>query len=252
MKTAVVTGASAGMGQAFVRHAVTVFPEIECYWLIGRREGRLCTLADELVGKQTVCMALDLCDEAAFTLMKEKLHDDRPELVLLINNAGCGYLGNVGEMPTELQTHMTNLNVTALTAVTSLCIPYMNRGARIINVSSIAAFCPNPRMTVYSSTKAYVSAFSSGLREELREKGVVVTVVSPGPMDTEFLTVGGIRGRSKMFETLPCCDPSEVAERALRASKAGRAYYTPKAFYKIYRFLAKLLPQAWIIKLAKT
>ena len=252
MKTAIITGASAGMGQEFVRHACELFPEIGCYWLIARRGGRLRELAGQLDGKQVVCMALDLCDEGSFAVLEERLRDDKPEIALLINNAGCGYLGSVGELPTALQTRMTKLNVTALTAVTNLCIPYMARGAHIVNVSSIASFCPNPRMTVYSATKAYVSAFARGIREELRGKGVTVTAVCPGPMDTEFLEVGKIKGRSGTFDTLPYCDPSEVAKGTLRAARAGRAVYTPRLFYKFYRFAAKITPQAWMVKFTGT
>ncbi len=252
MKTAIITGASAGMGREFARHALRIFPEIECFWLIARREGKLRELASELNGRKTVCMALDLCDEQSFTVLEEKLRDEKPEIVLLVNNAGCGYLGNVGELPTAQQTRMTKLNVTALTAVTSLCVPYMARGGHIVNVSSIASFCPNPRMTVYSSTKAYVSSFSRGIREELREKGITATAVCPGPMDTEFIALGGIKGHSRMFDLLPYCDPSSVAEGTLLSAKAGRAFYTPKAFYKLYRFIAKITPQALMVKFAWT
>ncbi len=252
MKTAIITGASAGMGQEFARHALEIFPEIECYWLIARREGKLRELAAELTGKQVVCMALDLCDEGSFDVLAEKLRDDKPEIALLVNNAGCGYLGNVGETPLDWQTRMTKLNVTALTAVTSLCVPYMARGAHIVNVSSIASFCPNPRMTVYSSTKAYVSSFSRGIREELREKGITATAVCPGPMDTEFIAVGGIKGHSRTFDVLPYCDPSSVAEGTLLSAKAGRAFYTPKAFYKFYKFVSKVTPQALMVKFTRT
>ena len=252
MKTAIITGASAGLGQEFTRHALNVFPEIECYWLIARREGRLRELAAELTGRQVVCMALDLCDESSFDVLAEKLRDDKPEIALLVNNAGCGYLGGVGELPTELQTRMTKLNVTALTAVTNLCVPYMGRGAHIVNVSSIASFCPNPRMTVYSSTKAYVSSFSRGIREELRSRGVTATAVCPGPMDTAFIADGGIKGQSKTFDVLPYCNPSAVAEGTLLSARAGRAFYTPKALYKLYRVVAKLTPQALMVKFAWT
>ena len=252
MKTAIITGASAGMGQEFARHALTVFPEIECYWLIARRAEKLHELAGQLPGKTVVCLPLDLCDEGSFDVLAEKLRAEKPEVTLLINNAGCGYLGNVGETPLDWQTRMTKLNVTALTAVTSLCVPYMTRGAHIVNVSSIASFCPNPRMTVYSSTKAYVSSFSRGVREELREKGVTATAVCPGPMDTEFIAVGGIKGHSKTFDVLPYCDPSSVAEGTLLSARAGRAFYTPKAFYKFYRVVAKIMPQALMVKFTWT
>ena len=107
-------------------------------------------------------------------------------------------------------------------------------------------------MTVYSSTKAYVSSFTVGLAEELKPKGITVTAVCPGPMKTEFLDVGNITGNSKMFATLPYCDQVRVAGGALRAARAGRTIYTPKLFYKFYRLLAKVTPVKLMVKLAKT
>ena len=94
------------------------------------------------------------------------LADEKPEVWMLVNNSGCGFLGNVGEGELEKQTQMVELNLKGLTAMTHLVIPYMPSGAHIINVSSIASFCPNARMTVYSATKSYVTAFTFGIGEE--------------------------------------------------------------------------------------
>ena len=185
-------------------------------------------------------------------MLQQKLLSEEPEVRLLINNAGCGYLGYLGETDTTVQTRMIDLNLRALTAITSLTIPYIPRGGRIINVSSIAAFCPNPRMTVYSATKAFVSHFTVGLNEELRRKGVSATAVCPGPMATEFCDVGNITGNSKMFELLPYCDQVQVAGAALRAAREGRTIYTPRLFYKFYRLLAKVTPAKLMVKLTKT
>lgn len=253
MKTAVITGASSGLGAEFVRQAAEVFPEIECFWLIARRKDRLESLAAAVAGERKAeCLELDLCDAMSFSALQGKLAADRPEVVLLVNCAGCGYLGALGETSTAEQTRMVDLNVRALTAVTNLVIPYLARGGRILNVSSIAAFCANPRMTVYSATKAYVSSFTLGASEELRPSGVSVTAVCPGPMRTEFLDVGGITGNSRTFELLPYCDQVRVAGGALRAARAGRTVYTPRAFYKFYRVAAKLLPQKLMVKLTRT
>ena len=252
MKTAIITGASSGLGQEFVRQLADVFPEIESYWLIARRADRLEELAGFLPDKQVESLALDLCDLMSFSTLQEKLTAERPEVALLINNAGCGYLGNLGEMPTATQTRMVDLNLRALTAMTNMVIPFMDKGSRILNVSSIASFCPNPRMTVYSASKAYVSSFTVGLAEELKPKGITATAVCPGPMKTEFLDAGGITGNSKTFATLPYCDQVRVAGGALRAAKAGRTIYTPKLFYKFYRVLAKVTPVKLMVKLAKT
>jgi len=198
------------------------------------------------------CLSLDLCDTMSFMALQEKLVSEQPEVALLINNAGCGYLGNIGEVDTASQTRMVDLNIRALTAVTNIVVPFMGPGGCILNVSSIASFCPNPRMTVYSSTKAYVSSFTVGLAEELKPKGITATAVCSGPMKTEFLDLGNITGNSKTFETLPYCDQVQVAGGALRAARAGRTIYTPRLFYKTYRALAKVLPVKLMVKFAKT
>ncbi|MCM1149443.1 MAG: SDR family NAD(P)-dependent oxidoreductase [Butyricicoccus sp.] len=253
MRTAIITGASSGLGVEFVRLLTAAFPDLESVWLIARRRERLEELAAQYCdGLDVHVLPLDLCDESSFTVLRFELDSRKPDVRLLVNNAGCGYLGNVGETDAGSQTRMTKLNVTALTAVTDAVLPYMGRGARIINMSSIASFCPNARMTVYSSTKAYVSSFTRGLSEEVRARGIRVTAVCPGPMATEFLDIGGIAGNSKMFQTLPYCDPEKVAAGAYAAAIAGHAFYTPKLFYKFYRVLAKIIPHSLMVKLAKT
>ena len=252
MRTAIVTGASSGLGREFVRQIADVFPEIECYWLIARRTDRLTEIAEMMPDKQVECLSLDLCDTMSFMALQEKLAAERPEIALLVNNAGCGYLGNIGEVDTASQTRMIDLNLRALTAVTNITVPFMAPGGCILNVSSIASFCPNPRMTVYSASKAYVTAYTVGAAEELKAKGITVTAVCPGPMDTEFLGIGNIKGNSRTFELLPYCDQVRVAGGALRATRAGRTIYTPKLFYKTYRVLAKVLPVKLMVKFAKT
>jgi len=252
MKTAIVTGASTGLGLEFVRQLGDVFPEVECYWLIARRADRLEEVAAMLPGKQVECLALDLCDTASFDAVQAKLTTDQPEVILLVNNAGCGYLGNLGETDTASQIRMIDLNLRALTAMTNMTVPFMAPGGSILNVSSIASFCPNPRMTVYSSSKAFVSSFTVGLNEELKSRGVTATAVCPGPMKTEFLDIGNITGNSKTFATLPYCDQVRVAGGALRAAREGKTIYTPRLFYKLYRVLAKILPVKIMVKFAKT
>ncbi|MGN1002410.1 MAG: SDR family NAD(P)-dependent oxidoreductase [Oscillospiraceae bacterium] len=252
MKIAIITGASAGLGAEFSRQAKGAFPELECLWLIARRPERLEALAAELSGVPVRTLALDLCDSASFDTLAALLAEEKPDVRLLVNNAGCGYLGNIGETELAVQTRMVDLNLRALTAVTAVTVPYIGRGGKIVNMSSIASFCPNPRMTVYSSSKAYVSSFSRGLSEELKPRGITVTAVCSGPMKTEFLDIAHISGNSKMFETLPYCDPVKVAAGAYAAARAGRAVYTPRAFFKFYRVVAKILPHALVVKMAKT
>ena len=251
MGIAIITGASTGLGAAYAKRLRDYFPEVSQIWLIARRRERLEELAADLNDVETVVLPLDLCDCSSFRVLADKLAEEKPEVDVLINNAGCGYLAELGEGEVDKQTRMTQLNVTALTAVTHIVIPYMTRGGHIINMSSIASFCPNARMTVYSSTKAYVSSFSRGLGVELKDRDIAVTAVCPGPMDTEFITKGEIKGNSPMFATLPFSDPEKVVAGALAASRAGRSVYTHKVLFKLYRVLAKVLPHGWIAPLAK-
>ena len=123
MKTAIITGASSGLGREIARQMTDVFPEIRHCWLIARREERLEAVAREMVGVETVCLPLDLCAPDSFAALESRLKADCPEVALLVNCAGCGYLGNVGETETSLQTRMVDLNLRALTAVTSLVLP---------------------------------------------------------------------------------------------------------------------------------
>lgn len=251
-RIALITGASKGLGHALTVAAAEAMPEIEEFWLLSRSM----VVSDELSaacgGKILRSICLDLCDPASFGALREQLSEGQVTVRLLVNNAGCGFLNNVDESPAYQLANMVNLNVLAMTLVTNLVLPYMEQGSHIINISSIASFCPNPRMTVYSATKAYVSAFSRGIGEELKQRGITVTAVCPGPMDTQFIVSGGIKGQSKTFDVLPYCDPEAVARGAVRAALHGRAVYTPRLFFKFYRVLAKILPQAWMIKLTKT
>lgn len=221
MTAAVITGASAGLGAEFTRQLVREFPEIEEFWLIARRVGKLEELAQQFPEKKFVCMGLNLLDPKSFRYLGEKLAEQKADV------------------------RVVDLNVRALTMVTQTVVPFMTRGAKIINVSSIAAFCPTPRMTVYSASKAYVSAFTGGIADELRPKGISVTAVCPGPMKTEFFDAAGDHD---LFGNIPWCDPVKVVAGTIRAAKKGRTFYTPTAFNKFYRFVAKLLPMKWMIK----
>ena len=246
MTAAVITGASAGLGAEFTRQLVREFPEIEEFWLIARRVGKLEELAQQFPDKKFVCMGLNLLDPKSFRYLGEKLAEQKADVRVLVNNAGCGTTGNIGSSASPADVmRVVDLNVRALTMVTQTVVPFMTRGAKIINVSSIAAFCPTPRMTVYSASKAYVSAFTGGLADELRPKGITVTAVCPGPMKTEFFDAAGDHD---LFGNIPWCDPVKVVAGTIRAAKKGRTFYTPTAFNKFYRFVAKILPMKWMIK----
>ncbi len=252
MTIAIITGASSGLGRAFFDNLPAACPDVEEVWLVARRADRLEAMAAASPIPVRV-LALDLTDTAAYAALETALAETRPAVRLLVNNAGVGELDNMIDSDVATQCRMVDLNCRALTAVTTLVLPYMARGTgRIIQIASIASFVPNARMTVYSSTKAFVLSLSKGLREELRPLGIGVLAVCPGPMATEFLEVANIGDRSPTFRRLPYADPDRVARRALQRSNKGKGMYTPLLLFKVYRVLAKLLPHSVMMKLCKT
>lgn len=252
MKTAIITGASSGLGRELAQRIRRYFPEIEEFWLIARRRGRLEMLAQELDGVSCRVFALDIASENGVAELQERLSELRPDVRLLINNAGYGTLGNFDGMELGGQLGIVDLNVRALTAVTRIALDYISEGGRIINISSIASFVPNARMAVYSASKYYVRAFSRALNIELRRRRIVVTAVCPGPMSTEFLTVAGIDGNSKTFDILPRVPAGRVAAGVLRAARRRKPIYTPGVFYKFYRVLSAIVPDTLMMWFART
>ncbi|WP_298687516.1 SDR family NAD(P)-dependent oxidoreductase [uncultured Sphingomonas sp.] len=188
MKTAIVTGATAGIGEAAVRAFAGAG------WRVigtGRRADRLEALADE-IGRDTLhTIAFDIRDEAAREQALRDLPDGFRDVDLLVNNAGLA-LGTAPAQETKLDDWMTMIdtNVVALVAMTRLLLPgLIARKGAIINLSSVAANYPYTGGNVYGATKAFARQFSLCLRSDLHGTGVRVTSIEPGMVETEFTTV---------------------------------------------------------------
>lgn len=252
MKIAIITGASSGLGVEFAKEIDKIRQDIDQLWLIARREEKLNQLA-KLLNKPSKIIPIDITDENSLSEYKKLLEQENANVRLLINNAGFGKLGDFTEISTAHNTGMVRLNCEALTAITSITLPFMREDSEIINSCSIASFAPNTRMAVYSSTKAYVMSFSRALRSELKKRKINVLACCPGPMDTEFLNLAGIsKGKSFTFDTLPRVNPNTMARKSLIASNKKKAVYTNRFFYKFYRILAKILPHGLVMKMAGT
>lgn len=252
MKIALLTGASSGLGRMFARKIHEVFPEIEEVWCVARRLDRLEEVRNEVKDVKIVPVAADITNESDRKAIFDKVQQENSQIVLLINNAGCGFHGSFDASDIEEQERCIRLNVLALTQVTRSALDFMPKGARILTTSSIASFVPNRNMAVYSASKAYATFFSRALNGELAGSHRSATAVCPAPMNTEFLTVGHVKGNSKTFDRLPYCDVEKVAVGALKAAKLRKSVYTPRAFYKFYRFLVRILPEKLLEKMAKT
>ena len=250
MNIAIITGASSGIGIEFFKEMQK--EELDEVWVIARRENRLKEICEEYAKLSYKILPLDITAEESITHLEKTLESEKPNVKYLFNNAGFGVFGEVISIDKTKQSRMIDLNVRALTEITSIVLGYMDKGAKIINTCSIASFAPNANLASYSATKAYVMSFSRALRQELKKKKINVTAICPGPMATEFLSVAGIEnGNSKMFDSLPYCNPAKTAKRGIKAAKRGKAVYTPRFLYKFYRILAKLVPHSLLIKFVK-
>jgi len=187
--TALITGASSGLGVEFARQLA---PRARALVLTARRQDRLEQLKAELTRSNpnlsVYCYALDLSDTDSLERFIRWLSDEGVRISFLINNAGLGDHGlfQASEWP-KVQS-MLDVNITALTRLTHALLPGLRTftDAAILNVSSSASFLPVPQLAVYAATKAYVTSFSEALRAELRGTGISVTALCPGPVDTEF------------------------------------------------------------------
>lgn len=186
--TCLITGASAGIGTEFARQLAERGYNVT---LAARRIDRLTELASEIeerYGVRAIAVACDVTDAAQRTELLDAIHARGDEVDILINNAGIGTEGEFNSFSLDEHQRQIDVNISALTAMTSLVLPHMleaDRGA-ILNVASTAAFQPIPRQAVYAASKAYVTSLSQALSQELRDTGVSVTVLCPGPTRTEF------------------------------------------------------------------
>lgn len=250
MNIAIITGASSGLGVEFFKEMQK--EALDEVWVIARRENALIDVCEKYSKLSYRVIAMDLTHSESIEKLSTLLDNEKPSIKFLFNNAGFGVWGEFESTPLERHTSMINLNVKALTEVTSVCLPYLNNGACIINTGSIVSFMPSAKFSSYSASKAYVLSFSRALRQELKKKKINVTVVCPGPMATDFFNIAGLQsGESKSIEHMPKCSPEKTARNGIRAAKRGKAVYTPRFYYKFCRLLAKVVPHSILMKLIK-
>jgi short-subunit dehydrogenase len=247
--TALITGATAGLGAEFARQLAPVATRLI---LVGRREERLSELVAS-IQKSSPQVRLDSFKaDLAIASERERLaawiiREEIP-LNLLINNAGLGDLGPFDNAEWKRLSPMLEVNVTALTHLTHFLLPMLRLQipSAILNVSSVAGFYPLPEMAVYAATKAYVTSFSEALRMELAHDGVTVTALCPGPVPTEFFDVASRNGESirAMDRTHPAlgASPELVIREALRGLEKDKPGVIPNKLLALLVRTSLLLP----------
>lgn len=222
-RTALITGASSGIGRELARvFAANDFDLV----ITARRALRLNVLARELErrhGVRVTALGADLAEPGVPESLFEETEGQGVAIDVLVNNAGFGVFKEFGAASLADHLSVVQLNIVALTALTRLFLPSMiKRGeGRILNVASVAGFAPTPSAAVYGATKAYVLSLSEALGTELEGTGVTVTALCPGLTETEFSSVAAGRQGASAIPDLFKLDAAEVAREGFHAAMAG-------------------------------
>jgi short-subunit dehydrogenase len=248
-ETALVTGASAGLGEQFAR--LFAKDRISLV-LVARREDRLQRLKSELetgFGVEVSILPLDLTLPDSVSRVLEFLERRRIEIEYLVNNAGFGRSGSFSDVSLKSNLEQIDLNVRSLTELTRRLLPSMirNKKGRILNLGSTAGDQPGPFMAVYYASKAYVNSFSEALHYELKGTGITVTLSCPGPTLTEFAAVSNVQNK-KLFQ-MNAMTSDLVARQAYRAMMKGTRRITHGARNKVGSQISRLSPRSTVIKI---
>jgi short-subunit dehydrogenase len=251
MKIAVVTGASSGLGKEFVMQISKHFSGIEEIWVIARRLERLEELKAAVPNKKIVVVPLDLSLDKSYEQYRKLLKQAKPRIKLLVNASGYGKIIDFNKASYDEQVNMIDVNCKALVAMTKLSIPYMYSNSYIINMASIAAFIPMPKLAVYSASKSFVLSFSRAIRTELKSKGINVIAVCPGPVATEFFDIAQVGQKNWIFNSVPKAKAYNVVRKALKDAVFGREVSVYGLAYKALGAITKLIPHGLVLRMIK-
>ena len=245
MTTALITGASSGIGAALARvaarHGIDMI-------LTATDEAKLREVEQSIspLGVKTSVIVADLADARGVDALASGVKSAGLDIDILINNAGFGDAGLFAEAEPATLERMVQVNVAALTRLTRHFLPPMieRRRGRIMNLASTAAFQPGPLMSVYYASKAYVLSFSEALAEEVRGTGVTVTALCPGPTRSNFFRRA--RAEDTPVHTLrKPASANDVAEFGFRAMMAGRPVAIHGFLNSLMAHAASVAPRRW-------
>ena len=242
---ALITGATSGIGLAlsreFARHRHPLV-------LTSRLESELQELASELVATHNVDVQVVAADleqpDAAQSIHDAARKDDR-NVDILVNNAGLGFRGRFQDIPIERDISIVRVNIEAVVRLTKLFLPSMleRQSGRILNTASVAGFEPGPLLAVYHASKAFVLSFSEALATELRDEGISVTALCPGPTDTDFFPKADMLD-TRAFQKAHVMSPQKVAEIGYHSLMRGDRTVVPGGVNKALVFSRRFLSES--------
>ena len=245
-KFALITGATSGIGRELANQLADDDYNLV---LVARKAEELSLAAEELSLRRSdikvVSIAKDLTEDKAAEEIFKEINDKNISIDLLVNDAGVGQGGAFNENQLEKDLYIIQLNIVALTKLTKLFLPALikKRSGGILNLGSVAGFQPGPLMAVYHASKAYVNSFSEALAEELKDTGVTVTCLCPGPTATNFFERADLENsRVAKNAEITMMSAEDVAKGGYQAFKDGERIYVAGAMNKIMTFMRRVIP----------
>jgi uncharacterized protein len=250
MPTAMITGASSGLGRemsrVFAKHHYDLI-------LVSRRDDVLLNFAKELMQEYAITAHVfksDLSYPAAAEKIARYVQSEGLVVDVLVNNAGLGEYGHFPEVSPEKITEMVMVNMHSLTLLTRLLLPGMlaRRNGKVLNIASTVAFQPQPLLAVYAATKAYVLSFSRALSLELKGTGIVVTAFCPASTRSDFFRRASMHHLTQQ-KIERFADPFQVADFGYKSLLAGKTTAIFGLGNRIRIFVLSFFPDSWVHRL---
>lgn len=242
--TALITGASSGLGAAFARLLAAEGHQLV---LVARRLDRLEALIEELQKdhpQRMEAISCDLSEVDAVSVLMDEVATRELSVDILVNNAGYSTKESFSQQERAIIQSQLQVMVNAVTELSHAVLPYMTEQGwgRIINVSSLAAYAPPGRGTLYSAIKQYVLSFSQSLDMDVRRQGIRVTALCPGFTHTEFHDVMDVAAKASQIPSLLWSEASDVVTAGWYAVNAGHTICTPGTLNNVIATFSKYLP----------
>ncbi|MDR0803487.1 MAG: SDR family NAD(P)-dependent oxidoreductase [Rickettsiales bacterium] len=243
-KIIIITGASSGIGKSFA-NALANRPGIDEIFLISRAKSSIKSATVKITN-----ISADLGGRGGARVISEiiaKLQKTNHRIVIdtLINNAGFGVYGNFADQDPGMVLDMLDINVVAPVAILGAALPHMDRGSRIINVASLAAFAPMGGFAAYAASKAFMLDFTVGIRAELKSRGIKTIALCPGSVDTNFSMVASCGARARVPHG---ANPDAVAAKCLADLERGRAMSVMKFVWRAKAFMSHLCGKSFLAR----
>lgn len=252
MPYALVTGAAKGIGKAIAKELAARGYDL----LITDIDEKNLTITEKEISKtyyrDVHSLELDLSEpDAAETILywTQPFHKN---LSIVVNNAGYGLNGSFTDIPLEKQLNIIDVNIKAQLKIAHAFIPVLKQfpKAHLLNVGSTTSYQSVPYLSIYAASKAFVISFTRSLRYELRNSGIVVSVLSPGSTDTDFVNRANMTERTKNTAKKFNMTADEVGKIAVEGLLKGKAEIIPGFTNKLNAYLPKFFPKAFVEKIA--